>query len=144
MPIKTQEVREDHCTFGPDAKLWEILGLPARFDFCRHQDCPEHLPSAGSHHDGDAVFCRPCISCSHNSLYSRRILFRPGGRQRRSDSGAAELTSSPFRQFKIEWPLHPQLDSLQWIGGTYAAHPWFFLVSSCQPFGFVSTCCRLP
>ena len=33
---------------------------------------------------------------------------------------------SPLNPFKIEWPLHPGLDSLQWIGGTYAAHPHLF------------------
>ena len=66
------------------------------------------------------MLCRPCISCSHNSLYSRRILFRPGAQR------TAEHNPAPLTPFKIAWPLHPQGDSLQWIGGTYAAHPQFF------------------
>ena len=37
-----------------------------------------------------------------------------------------ETGPSLFKRFKIDWPLHPQLDALQWIGGTYAAHPEFF------------------
>ena len=120
--IKIQ-VRTEYNVFGPEAKIWEILGLPVRFNFCWDKECPEHAnnyASVGSHHTGNAMHFRPCISCSHNSLYSRRILFRPGGEQ------MMEMSQPPFKQFKIACPLHPQLDALQWFGGTYAAHPQFF------------------
>ena len=119
-PMRGQEIREEHCTFGPDSELWETIGMPIRFDHCWHQECPEHVTSVGSHHTGNEMLSRTRISWLHNSLYTRRVLFRPGGKR------AMEPNASALKPFKIEWPLHPGLDSLQWIGGTYAAHPHLF------------------
>ena len=129
--LHSREVRTEYNVFGPEAQIWEILGLPIYYDLCGHRDCPEHADkysSVGSHHAEDKLHCRPCISCTHNSLYTRRILFRPGGHDGALSNqivmaNAGEL---PFERFKIDWPLHPQMDALQWIGGTYAAHPQFF------------------
>ena len=39
---------------------------------------------------------------------------------------SAGARKRPFHHFKIRYPLSQEQDSLQWFGGTYAAHPQFF------------------
>ena len=58
----------------------------------------------------------------------KRVLFRPGGHSGdfSDQASTVEVGQLPFKRFKVDWPLHPQLSALQWIGGTYAAHPEFF------------------
>ena len=120
-PMKIQEIREEWNAFGPDAMIWDMLGVPVQFAFCWDKECPEHRDNF------ETLLCttldiRPCIGCAHNSLYSKRTLFWPTG----SEMGRVDPSLELFHRFLIEWPLSPGLAALQWIGGTYAAHAQFF------------------
>ena len=106
-----------------DSVLIHFPGLPVEFDCCWKTDCPEH----------SIVGYRPRITCSHNGLYTQRTLFRPGGvTQEGLPAYGSFYSQGPFRHFKIRYPWQQQQDSLQWFGGTYAAHPQFFPREQCR------------
>ena len=78
------------------------------------------------------MFCRPGITCGHDSQIRRRLQFRPAGEELEYDCDILpSRTEGPCRAFQITYPYDPRRDSLQWFGGTYAAHPQLFPRRQC-------------
>jgi hypothetical protein len=103
------------------------------------RDVPPHTADAG--HAASSGVLPPAGACPHLTDVTRRFRFVTseitggdlGYDTAFYNSGTTrDVTESPFDAFRIVHPAS-EYGSLQWFGGTYAAHPQFFPREQSQP-----------